>query len=390
MRGTLAAGLVCLGTLGLPAVAGAQSKCAAGKLEAAGAYFDAVARCESKGVAKGVDLDAACFAKAQSKLAAGFAKAEGKGDCLALGDAGPAQDVVDDDLGAAFDLLEEGTSETCCALDGGSCTLAADAATCTNDLSGVAGAAGTVCDITGTCVAAPGVAGPCCAGVISPIGEVCLGGILIPKQDCKNARGHFSEEALCHPTGLCAAPGGRPRSRCTAARLKAAGRYYRSVAGCEARAAATGGAVDIVCLGKAESKLDKAFQKSAGKDDCMNATDATATQSQLGDELTELFTILEPPPAVCCAAPTICLWMPDPVTCEVLPGVAGAPGTVCSGNGTCVPPPAAEGACCGAIQSGVFAGKCVSGASISDVDCANVGGSFVGDGVCLPAEVCID
>jgi hypothetical protein len=390
MRGALAALLAGLGIAGTPLAAGAQSKCAAAKLEAAGAYFDAVARCESKGAAKGAATDALCVAKAQSNLASRFAKAERKDDCLALGDTGPAQDVVDDGIGAAFDLLEEGTAETCCMLNGGACTLTLDAATCTNGLSGVAGAAGTVCDIIGACVPAPGVAGPCCARAVSPFGELCLGGVAVPKEDCENLLGHFSEEAMCHPTGLCAAPGGRPRSRCTAARLKAAGRYYESIAGCEAKAAAKGGTVDVVCLGKAESKLDKAFAKSAAKDDCMTTADGGAAQSQLGTDLADLFTILEPPPAVCCATPSLCLWVADAAVCQAFPGVVGAAGTVCSGDGTCAPPPAAEGPCCDAIQGGIFDGKCASGAAIDPPSCAGVGGSFVGDAVCLPAQVCID
>jgi hypothetical protein len=71
-------------------------------------------------------------------------------------------------------------------------------------------------------------------------------------------------------------------------------------------------------------------------------------------------------------------------------GVAGVAGTLCGGDGACVLPPATEGPCCEDVQSGPLAGKCVSGPSISDVDCANVGGSFTSDGLCLPAEVCID
>lgn len=388
MRGSLVLVLAGLGLALAPPAAGAQSRCAAGKLAAAGAYFEAVARCEGKAVARGSEVDPFCVAKAQSKLAGRFAEAEEKGDCLALGDAGPAQDVLDDDLGAAFDLLEEGAAETCCAL-GSACAATVDAAACAT-LSGVAGAPGTVCDVTGTCVAPPGVAGPCCAGAVSPFGSFCVGGIAVTRDQCKLVDGRFSAQALCHPTGLCAAPGGRPRSRCTAQRLKAAGRYYRSVTGCEAKAAAKGGSVDVVCLGKAESKLDGAFQKSAQKGDCMTAADQSDAQSQLGADLSVLFGVLEPPPAVCCSGGGACIWAADAAECTALLGVTGAPGTVCGGDGACGAPPAVEGPCCGGVQNGAFADKCVVGTAFSELDCTNAGGEFVGDAVCLPAQVCID
>jgi hypothetical protein len=80
----------------------------------------------------------------------------------------------------------------------------------------------------------------------------------------------------------------------------------------------------------------------------------------------------------------------DAETCAFVSGEVGAPGTVCSSD-ACVPPPAVDGPCCeGVVIPGEAESTCLSSPTLLEADCTNLGGSFVGDAVCLPGRVCID
>lgn len=368
--------------------AGAQSQCASQKLNAAGGYFASFAKCLSKGTAKGLSPDPLCVAKAQTKLFSAFGKAERKADCVTLGDFLPVQDVLDD---ALPDLLEvtDPPPPVCCEVSGGEvCVATADAAVCTT-LSGVQGAPGTVCSGNGSCVP-PGavVTGACCDAVIPiPIEGSCFSGpsAALSCQD----EGAVLSQGRCHHSLGCVPSAQDVRSRCTAAKLKSVGSYFKAVTKCEAKAAKKGAAsAELLCLGKAQSKLLRAFQKAEKKKDCLAVGDLSDAQGAADDGLQIVIEILRAPPSVCCTEVSACFWAPDEAACTGAGGTPGAAGTVCSGDGSCSPPPAAEGNCCQGVDNPPLTGLCGGGSS--QVACTNSGGSFVGDAVCLPAQLCID
>jgi cysteine-rich repeat protein len=83
----------------------AARKCAAAKLKATGKKADAKLKCEAKPLPKGGSVDPECLDKAEGKFAAAFGKAEDKGGCTTIGDAGTLEQRVDeliDDLLAAL------------------------------------------------------------------------------------------------------------------------------------------------------------------------------------------------------------------------------------------------------------------------------------------------
>ena len=75
-------------------------------------------------------------------------------------------------------------------------------------------------------------------------------------------------QGRCHPLRGCI-PVGELRSRCSAAKLKAAGAYAAATAKCEAKAVRKGVPTDVLCLGRAQSKLQRAFEKAEKKGDCL-------------------------------------------------------------------------------------------------------------------------
>jgi hypothetical protein len=183
------------------APAGAGSKCAAAKYKASGRYVAAFAKCQAKATAKGAEIDLLCVAKAQSNLASAFAKAEGKDDCLTLGDVVPVQDVLDDPVGEAFEILLPPVSRSCCRSPGG-CYWVEDAAEC----AGVAtlGEAGSVCNgETRECVPPPPVgSGTCCEDVtVLGVSEpTCVG---VPMLTCSILGGTAFPDSFCHPSKRC-------------------------------------------------------------------------------------------------------------------------------------------------------------------------------------------
>jgi hypothetical protein len=231
--------------------------------------------------------------------------------------------------------------------------------------------------------AAPGA---CCNGQPLPVGAIgdCHGGPLA-SLGCDQPGQELFDAALCHPALRCIPDGEDARSRCSAAKAKAAGAFFAGRAKCEAKAAAKGTAVDVVCVGKAQSKVQRAFEKAEKKGDCLATGDLSDAAEEVNETIEVLFQILEPPPSGCCAlaGPPRCLWAADQAACEGLAGSFGAPGSVCGGDGACAPPPALEGDCCQTADD-----ACLGG--VSSADCSGGGGTFVGDAVCLPGGLCID
>jgi hypothetical protein len=179
-------------------------------------------------------------------------------------------------------------------------------------------------------------------------------------------------------------------SKCTAAKLKALGAYYAALAGCAAKGVAKDQSPDPFCVTKAQVTLASRFEKAERKGDCRTYREAVPIQQLLEDGFGVLLEILEPPPSVCCAGSVACIWAPDADACAALGATAGAPETVCSA-GACVAPPAVDGPCCeGATIPGLPNPVCGSSPLYDAANCANLGGTFVEDAVCLPAQICVD
>lgn len=72
--------------------------CAASKRKAAAKQLSAKVKCYGTALKKGKEVDASCLSTAESKFNNAFAKAEGKGGCATMSDAGDIESLVDDTL----------------------------------------------------------------------------------------------------------------------------------------------------------------------------------------------------------------------------------------------------------------------------------------------------
>ncbi len=114
--GTIEASVdACFATLrGVLAVPGTPPKslCTAGKLKATSRKLVGKLNCHAKAVKKLLSVSADCLAAAESKYDASFAKAELKGDCLTMNDAGAVETAVDDCVTALVNALPGPTPTT--------------------------------------------------------------------------------------------------------------------------------------------------------------------------------------------------------------------------------------------------------------------------------------
>lgn len=365
--------------------------CGAKKLTAGAAYVQARANCIGKALAKGLEPDPLCITKALDKLGKAFAKAEAKGRCASLADLGPAEDVLGDALEDGFDLVA--TNElVCCDEDGVAlCTYRIDAQSCLDSM-GVPGAPGTMCQGDGSCAAPTAqTGGPCCEGtdVISAQyeGACAAGPTILPActDPALNDVLHFVPDAWCHPGAGCVNESEPARTKCTSAQVKAIGKHVAGLLKCHAKAAKKGQPVDLLCLGKAESALAKAFTNAAKKDDCLAPADVTPVNT-LGVETAELAArTLVPETTVCCAFVAGCFYVEDAAECTAL-GFAAGTGE-CDGDGTCKAPPLADGGCCQDVPNLGAIDRCIGGTT--SIECTNVSGEFVSDARCVMGQACI-
>lgn len=70
-------------------------KCASSKMKAVATKLSDKAKCHQKALKKATTVDNACLAKAESKFATAYAKAEAKGGCTVTGDASTVEATVD-------------------------------------------------------------------------------------------------------------------------------------------------------------------------------------------------------------------------------------------------------------------------------------------------------
>ena len=170
-------------------------------------------------------------------------------------------------------------------------------------------------------------------------------------------------------------------SKCNAAKLKASGAYAQAILGCQAKAVQKGQRLDGECLQRAIAKLAKAFERAEKKDDCAGSDPHTTAQSQadafriaLGEALL--------PPKVCCAFANVCGWEDDAGECAKAGGTAGADGTVCTSDGSCVAGSPSSGPCC---QN---QGECNAG-TVDAGACTGAGGTYDASGICLASGECL-
>jgi len=367
------------------APSGAQTAdCSASKLQAGGRYFQARAGCLAKALAKGLEPDALCVAKALTKLQTSFVKAQGKGPCVSLADLSPVEDVLADALDDGFDAVAM-VDATCCDGTNDICTYQSEQSCM--DAGGTPGAAGTVCQADGTCGPFPNAAtGTCCDGIgdlIPNLDASCVSGPDVVAA-CVGEGLPLVPDATCHPELGCVLASEPVRTRCTSGKVKALGRFLSAVAKCHAKALKTG-AIDLLCLAKAESKLQKAFASAENKDDCLARNDATAALTALNDARELLVQILDPETTFCCEGASTCMYTRTGPECTTLGGtpVAGE----CNGDGTCKAPPLEEGGCCQGLPIGAKE-RCVGG--ITALQCSNLNGEYVDDALCLAGQICID
>lgn len=129
-----------------PHAADPAANCAAAKQKAAAKKLNDKVKCHGKAIKKGLDVDPACLAKAESKFDVSFAKAEGKGGCVTEGDAASIELLIDDTLAQLLAALPPaspcGGGETFCS---GNCVdLTSDANNC--------GGCGIACTSPSECV----------------------------------------------------------------------------------------------------------------------------------------------------------------------------------------------------------------------------------------------
>jgi hypothetical protein len=383
----------CLAALVLvfSALAGAPSAaqttvCSSLKIQASGAYFLARANCVGKALAKGLEPDALCIAKALTKLQKAFEKAEAKGTCASLSDLAPVEDVVADALDDGFDAVAA-VGATCCDGSNDTCTFRS-AQGCT-DVGGTVGAAGSVCQADGTCGPFPGgTPGDCCDDIGDLLPELdgsCITGPRIGAI-CVNEGFPLVEGGTCHPEIGCVVASEPVRTRCTSAKLKAQGKFFSAVAKCQAKALKKSQPVELECLAKAESKLSKAFTAAEKKDDCLGRNDFSPALSVLNQARDLVVAILDPDTTYCCEGASGCFYTSTGPECSSNGGAPVGAGE-CDSDGTCKAPPLSEGGCCRGVPLGAI-DRCVGGTT--QVECTNLGGEYVGDALCLMGQVCID
>lgn len=179
-------------------------KCAAAKIMAAGKQFAARAKCRAKAAGVGAAVDPVCLQKADDKFAVAFAKAEAKGGCGTVADAGPiGTDVgqcvgdVADDLVVACGNGRVNVGEGC---DDGNLTAGDGcSATCTIEGGYQCTAAPSVC--VSSCGNGQIDAGEACDGAALN-GQTCVGlGYASGSLACRNDCTAFDESACvaCDP-----------------------------------------------------------------------------------------------------------------------------------------------------------------------------------------------
>jgi predicted dienelactone hydrolase len=189
---------------------GAFAKCAAAKQKTAGKSAAAKLGCHAKASKSGDPVSADCLAKAGDKLAATFAKEEGKtaGGCGAYGVAPTIGARVDEFVARVVNGTPVAPAARCCTNGGASFCAdlsAANASQCTGGFGGTLAGPALVCDgASGDCVEArtETATGCCDAFTLAPGAGLCLEGPGAVAQ-CAVVGGTYHADAKCLPSGGC-------------------------------------------------------------------------------------------------------------------------------------------------------------------------------------------
>jgi hypothetical protein len=208
MTVAISSGLGALALIGIMVVADearAQNRCQSLKWKAAGVAAKAKAACHASAAKEGVDVDPACLAKSDAKLAKRWSAAEKGGGCVTTGDLAAASGAVDQCSSAIGAVVAPPPPQTtpCCNM-GASCGQPIDAEGCATFFLGTPGPAGSVCNAaTGACEAPPAGPGRCC---MSTLASVCIGGPDLDLSGCVPPSALDFPFAICEPGGACVLP----------------------------------------------------------------------------------------------------------------------------------------------------------------------------------------
>jgi hypothetical protein len=200
-------------------------KCAAAKLKAVAKETTAVAKCHQTAILKGLAVDDACLAKAESKLAEAIQKADEDGACA--GTASALAAVADGCVAASLAEVQPVTTTTtlastttslppqgCCAFPvAQACRWIAQSAC--EQAGGTPYPDGFACDGgTGGCIppGTPATAGNCCTRVDATTGRrICFAGPGVTVSECGAL---FPDVVGTLSTGVCPPPDANGESAC--------------------------------------------------------------------------------------------------------------------------------------------------------------------------------
>ena len=195
---------------------------------------------------------------------------------------------------------------------------------------------------------------------------------------------------LALAAALTAAPGAA-QDVCSSQKAQAAGRYFQARANCFAKGLAKGLEPDALCITKALTKLESAFQKAEAKGPCPSLADLAPVEDVLADALADGFDAVSQVALTCCdTSGDTCIFQ-NAQDCTDNGGTAGAPGTVCLADGTCgAITTSAFGGCCGDLDEVLpgTQGACITGDSIGAA-CLLEDLPVIDNGNCHPEVGCV-
>src|SRR5262245_30659969 len=210
------------------------ANCPSGKVKAAFKKTERIFDCHEKAASLGIAVDPLCLAKASDKFAIDFARAESKPPCFATGDAAAIEASIDTFAGGlAASLRPSQTASRCAGKKlNASGTKAAKKLTCHHQAIRRAALVATECLDKATLRFDQRFADA------------------EDRSDCLTTADAAATESTIDTFVGDVVAALRPRtpSKCTAAKLKAAGRAGAVAIGCHGDAAGTGGPVDASCL----------------------------------------------------------------------------------------------------------------------------------------------
>jgi hypothetical protein len=196
--------LVILAVAAASRIAGATptpgQRCAVAKSKAVAKKLTGKLKCWQKALAIGSSTpDAGCITAAETKYGLAVSKIDQKGGCDFPGDGATLEGLVNDAV-ATIAAFTPAAPAQCCTDGVGACWMDSDP----NCQGYTLGGAGTACDGSGACVAAPATPGPCCddPGGLA-ITVACVGGPEIGGAGhCDTIYGGTPvANALCPPNG---------------------------------------------------------------------------------------------------------------------------------------------------------------------------------------------